>query len=213
MTKPVLYSSVYSTYGRTVQLVLEEKGVDYDTVEIDIFHDGGKAPEHLARHPYGKVPTIEHNGLKAYETLAINRYIEEALDGPSLEPDNLHDRIRMTQVISVINSYAFSPMIGKIVIQRLAMPLLGNSCDDAAVEAAVPDAKKALAAIESIMGGDPYLAGNTLSYADLLFIPIYHDMSQTPEGKEMFDASPAIKRWWQNVRGRPSVEKIVTNPS
>ena len=47
-----------------MRLALEEKGVGYDRVEVDLLGEPAQAPEHLARHPFGKVPAFEHDGCE-----------------------------------------------------------------------------------------------------------------------------------------------------
>ena len=64
MAKPIIYGPAYSTYARTVRLALEEKGVGYDLVEVDLLGEPAQAPEHLARPPFGKVPAFEHDGCE-----------------------------------------------------------------------------------------------------------------------------------------------------
>ena len=58
MAAPIIYGPALSTYVRTVRLVCEEKGAEYQLVEIDIMTGAHKSPEHLARHPFGRVPCI-----------------------------------------------------------------------------------------------------------------------------------------------------------
>ena len=84
MADPILYGPAFSTYARSVRLALEEKGVPYVLEEIDIFSGANATPEYLARQPFGKVPALEHDGFRLYETGAILRYVDEAFDGPSL---------------------------------------------------------------------------------------------------------------------------------
>ena len=55
MAQPIVYGPAYGTYAGTARLALEEKSVDYDLVEVDLIAGATKAPEHLARHPFGKV--------------------------------------------------------------------------------------------------------------------------------------------------------------
>ena len=64
MAKPIIYGPAYSTYARTVRLALEEKGVGYDPVEVDLLGEAAQAAEHLARHPFGKVRAFEHDGCE-----------------------------------------------------------------------------------------------------------------------------------------------------
>ena len=207
MAKPIIYGPGYSTYARTVRMTLEERGVDYDLVEVDLLTSAASTPEHLARQPFGKVPAFEHDGFALYETDAIIRYINEAFEGGvDLVPGDARSRARMTQVIGILNGYAYPSMIGQIFMQRAVMPMLGETADEAAITAAMPKAETAIAALEQLLDGQPYLAGDRLSLADLLLIPIYDYLSQTPEGQKLLGAAPNLQRWWEKVRTRPSVE-------
>jgi len=205
MSKQIVYGPTYSTFTRTVRLALAEKGVDYDLVEVDIFSGAHKTPEHLARHPFGKVPAFEHDGLALYETDAITRYINDAFDGPDLEPADARGRALMTQAMGIINAYAYPSIVGQIVIQRTVMPMLGEQSDEVAIESALPDARAALAALEALIGDSSYLAGDSLSRADLSLIPIYQYLAGTPEGEKLLADTPNLRRWWGNVEKRPSV--------
>ena len=125
MAKPIVYGPAYSTYARTARLALEEKGVDYDLVEVDLLGGAAKASAHLARHPFGKVPAFEHDGFALYETDAIMRYINAAFPGKDLEPDDAKGRARMAQVIFDANSFERMPV--------LADALEDAGCDDETV--------------------------------------------------------------------------------
>jgi glutathione S-transferase len=215
MAKPVVYGPAYSTFTRTVRLALEEKGADYDLVEVDTIKrlapDGGpgpgRSPEHLARHPFGKVPAFEHDGFALYETDAIIRYVNEAFPGTDLVPADIRSRARMTQAINVIAGYGYPSLITQIFVQRAVMPIMGKTSDEGAIAAALPQAETSLKALEQLIGGNSYLAGDRLSLADLLLIPIYDYVRQTPEGEKLLQATPNLRRWWDEVRTRPTVEK------
>jgi glutathione S-transferase len=206
MSKPIVYGPAYSTFARTVRLALEEKGVDYDLVEVDIFSGAHKSPEHQARHPFGKVPAFEHDGLCLYETDAITGYINDAFDGPDLDPEDAGGRALMAQAIGIVGAYAYPPIIGQIVIQRTVMPMLGEQSDEAAIEGALPDARTALAALEALVGDSAFVAGDRLSRADLFLIPVYAYLVGTPEGEGLLADTPNLRRWWSSVETRPSVE-------
>ena len=92
MAKPVVYGPPATAPRHTVRLALEEKGVDYDLVEIDLLTGAGQTPEYLARHPFGKVPAFEHDGFALYETDAITRYVNEAFAGTDLAPSDPRGR-------------------------------------------------------------------------------------------------------------------------
>ena len=101
-----LYGFDGSTYVRTVRMLLAEKGAQYDQVPVHVLKGEPRQPEHLARHPFGKVPVVDHDGFRILETSAIAPYLDELLPGPSFMPDNAKDRARMRMAIGIINSVA-----------------------------------------------------------------------------------------------------------
>ena len=80
-----LHGYRYSVYLRIAAMTLIEKGVAWTHVEVDPF-DEPIPQSYLALNPFGRVPTLVHDGFVLYETTAITRYIDEAFPGPSLQP-------------------------------------------------------------------------------------------------------------------------------
>jgi glutathione S-transferase len=207
MADPVIYGPAFSTYVRSVLLALEEKGVPYHLEQINILEGAHQTPEHRARHPFAKVPAFEHDGFELYETLAILRYVDETFDGPSLQPDDPRARARMTQVLAIVDAYAYPVCIGACVIQRLVVPLMGGTPDEDVVAAAVPQATTSVEALEALIDSNEFFAGDKLSLADLHVAPIYDYFSQTPEGERALAGTPNLRRWWDAVSQRESVQK------
>src|ERR1700753_4318147 len=85
-----------STYVRTVKMLLAEKGVtQFTQVPLNVLQGEPKLPEHLERHPFGKVPVLDHDGMRILETAAITRYLNDVLPGKSLVPGSARDRALM----------------------------------------------------------------------------------------------------------------------
>ena len=204
MAKPVLHGPGYSTYVRTARLALEEKGVEYDLNEINFIADG-IPDDQLARHPFGKVPALSHDDFEIYETVAIARYIDEAFDGPALQPSDGADRARMTQVCAILDSYTYPTAITGVFIQRAVMPMIGGETDEAAISAALPEAAKAMGVLNEMLGERDYLVGDGVTIADLHLVPIYDYFRQTPEGEGVLAETPALRRWWDTMSQRASV--------
>jgi glutathione S-transferase len=87
-------------------------------------------PEHLALHPFNRVPILRHGDFAVYETSAIASYIDEAFDGPRLTPQDVRQRARMNQWISAVNSYYYPYMIFHMTHERLVFPELGIASDE-----------------------------------------------------------------------------------
>ena len=99
----LLHGYRYSVYLRIVAMTLLEKGVPWEYVEIDPFEE--PVPEaYLALNPFGRVPTLVHDGFVLYETTAITRYIDEAFPGVSLQPAAARERARMNQIVAISDS-------------------------------------------------------------------------------------------------------------
>lgn len=207
MSDPVIYGPAFSTFTRSLRLALEEKGVPYRLEEINVMEGAHQTPEHLARQPFAKVPAFEHDGFELYETAAILFYVDETFEGPALQPATPRERAKTAQVLSIINAYAHSSCIRACFTQRVIMPMLGEKPDEDVVAAAVPEATTSMKALEAIIDGNEFFAGDKLSLADLYVAPVYDYFSQIPEGEKALAECPNLRRWWDAVSQRESVVK------
>jgi glutathione S-transferase len=208
MSQPIVYGPAYSTFARTARLALEEKGVPYELKEVDIMKGETQTPDYLARQPFAKVPAFQHDGFALYETAAIARYVDEAFPGPKLQPADAKKRARMAQIVSIVDSYGYGCMIGKVVWQRMVVPLMGGQPDEAVVKDATPMVEKCVAALEAVADGTgPYLCGSEVSLADLHLGPVMAYLNHTPEGQKAMAGAPKLTRWWKVFSQRPAVIK------
>jgi len=168
--------------------------------------------EQIERQPFAKVPAFEHDGFKLYEVTAIGRYVDEAFDGPSLQPSDVQARARMNQIISILDNYTYPCTVTQLVIQRLVMPMLGNQPDEAAIAAALPEIDKCMSTIAELRGNNTFLAGNQLSLADLHFAPIYDYFQSTPESEAILKKNPGLVDWWNEMSGRASIQNTPPMP-
>jgi len=210
MSEVTVYGAPYSTYVRAVRLALEEKGVPYDLVDVDILSEEGVPKEHYARQPFGKIPAFEHAGFPLHETTAINHYIDEAFDGPALMPGDARGRARANQVISLLDSHAYKACVWDVFVQRVFVPSKGGESDEETVAAGLKTAETCMTALEKIMGEGPYLAGRTVSLADLHAYPIFRYFLMTPDGSDAFKRHAKLCAWWETMSARPSVAATVS---
>ena len=77
MSEVIVYGVPGSPYVRAALLGFEEKGAPYRLHALGLGEE--KTPAHLVRHPFGRVPTIDHDGFALYETQAIIRYVDAAV--------------------------------------------------------------------------------------------------------------------------------------
>ena len=116
MGRATLYGADYSVYVRIARLALIEKNVDHELIPVDVFSPEGLPSWYLALNPFGRIPAFEHDGLVLYETAAIARYIDEAFQGRSLQPDDPRARAAMNQIVGLLDSYAYRTLVWDIYV-------------------------------------------------------------------------------------------------
>jgi glutathione S-transferase len=208
MARPIVYGPAGSTYVWSARLALAEKGVAHDLVEVTFA--GMREAEHLARHPFGKVPAFEHDGFALYETQAIMRYVDEAFAAAPLQPIDLHQFSRMNQIVGIVDAYAWPAIARGILFNRMLAPRLGLPVDEEAIEKAIPRAKLCLGEFARIAGDDEFLAGDRISLADLMVIPLVYYFARVPEGAGPLDEHPKLQTWARRIEDRQSFR--VTKP-
>ncbi len=205
MTNLTLLGLERSVYTRIARLALEEKSADYILEEVDIFVDGGPPKDYLKHNPFGKIPCLIHEDYCLYETGAITRYVDEFFTGSSLQPKELGSRARMNQIISVLDSYAYHPMVWEVFVQRIVVPEECGLPDEGIISSALQPIKIVLDQLDKWLGGREYLAGHSISLADIHCFPMLQYFAQTPEGLSLLDSYPSLTEWLSCMRARPSV--------
>ena len=199
-----------SVYTRIVRLALEEKRVPYRLTEVEIFGPDGVPTEHRLRHPFGRIPVLDHDGLSIFETAAITRYIDERFEGPRLQPVEAGARARMNQVIGVLDSYAYRPMVWGIFVQQVRLPMQGLPSDEQQITKSIGEASAALAFLEGLAPSSASLTGNEFSLADIHAYPMLCYLALAPEGAALLQQYHRLHEWLARMRGRASVQATVT---
>ena len=206
MPDPVVYGFPRSTFVKIVRMVLMHKDVWYQFHDLETVM--GKA-EHLALHPFNRVPILKHGDFFVYETSAIVAYVDEAFDGPRLTPSDARARARMNQWISAVNSYYYPYMIYHVTHERLVFPELGIASDEKVVAHALPKVEVGLGVIErELAHGQDYLLGANLTLADFYLLPCTFAFSLTHEGKALYPKFPAFCRWRERMENLPLTKKL-----
>lgn len=203
MSRIVVHGPALSTYVWSVRIALAEKGLDYEMPDFTFGQQ--RQPEHLARHPFAKVPAFEHDGFMLYETQAIVRYIDEAFPGPALQPADVRQRARMNQVIGIMDAYGWPSIAGGIMFNRLIAPKMGMACDEAAVHGAIPRAQLCIAEWERLLDGQPYMAGDAFTLADVMLAPLMLYTAFTAETRALMAEAPRLSAWIGRMRAHPSI--------
>jgi glutathione S-transferase len=199
----MLHGYHYSVYLRIARMAMLEKGVAWNHVEVDPFADEIPA-DYLALNPFGRVPTLDHDGFVLYETTAITRYIDEAFEGPRLQPETPRERARMNQIIAIADSYGYWPMVRQVFSQRV-FNARRRTPDEAVIAEGLARSRKVLAALEPLVGGGDFLVGDRLSLADLHLGAMIAYFTAAREGVTALGDYPKLGSWWATFRSRKSL--------
>jgi glutathione S-transferase len=200
----VIHSIPGSPYGRAVLIALEEKGCPYRLAPVA--PGTFRQPEHLARHPFGRVPVLEQGDFRLYETQAILRYLDRILPEPALTPADPRSAARMDQLMNINDWYLFQGVGNVIGFQRVVGPrLMGLTPDEAVIAAAMPKAHDVFEALARQLGDQDFFVGDRMSLADILIAPQLDFFAGTPEWATLTGPRPNLCAWLDRVNARPSL--------
>lgn len=190
-----LHGYQYSIYLRIVRMALAAKGVPYDRIEVNPFSES--VPENYMKlNPFGRVPTLVHDGFVLYETTAITRYIDEAFEGPALQPEAPRSRARMAQIVAIIDADGYWPMVRQVFSQRIFDPRLGTLSDEREILAGIEGSEKVLNVLEGIAIEGMQLNGEDMTLADIHLAPVIAALTAAPEGEVLLARYVKLHAWW-----------------
>ena len=200
-----LYGFSVSNYYNMVKLALLEKGLPFE--EVPFY--AGKSPEALAISPRGKVPVLRVEQGFVNETAVILEYIEQSQKGTPLLPSDPFERAQVLALAKEIELYIELP---------------GRACyGEAFFGAPVPDAIKDKTKTELLLGFAslerhgkfaPYVAGDSLSIADLYFlysVPLACAVAHKLFGIDLLADMPAAKALLERLEQNPNVQRIAAD--
>ncbi|MGJ5630155.1 glutathione S-transferase family protein [Nostoc sp. CALU 1950] len=204
MAEIKVYSAVVCPYAHRSRLVLQEKGVEFDLIEINLQNK----PEGFTDiSPYGKVPAIAHNNNRVWESAVINEYLNEVFPNPPLLPSSPIAKAQARIWIDFANT-RFVP----------AFSTLLRSSDIQQQEAAKKELYQHLEFIENealgkLSGDGPYWFGESVSLVDFTFYPWFERWPALKHyrGFGIPEEFTRLRQWKKAVKQRDSVVAIANS--
>ena len=181
----ILYDAARCPYCARVRLVLAEKGLAYEPVEIDL---DDRPAWIYAKNPLGKVPVLEEDGgLVLPESVVIVEYLEERFPEPPLWPADPAERALGRLLVEQFDS-------------RLGDAYYALRRGEAGSEARVG---RCLEGLDASLAERPYLSGAEYGLADIAYFP-WLPRARARLGIDL-EPYPAISGWLDRLAGRPAV--------
>jgi glutathione S-transferase len=221
-------------------LPLFEKGLDFQSVYVNLHKFEQHQPLFLALNPDGQVPVLDHDGVIITQTTAINEYYEDAFpDAPPLRPNNPEGNARMRiwnkfvdeHVMNFVSIHGWHRMVGIIARniesgefeqlleniplheQREKWRTARSGFSQADLDNATRKIGVALAKVEAQLAETPWLAGEMYTLADINFYSHCGMMVDRmfPE-MEVDSRFPRLVDWRERVTARPATQEALNMP-
>jgi len=199
MAKLRLISFPLCPYVQRAAILLLEKGVEFERVDIDL---ANKPDWFLKLSPLGKVPVlvVEQDGREEvlFESAVIAEYLDEVLE-PKLHPADPLEKARHRAWIEFASAtladiYGFYTATDRETFES-KREALGAKFER----------------LEQQLGDGPFFAGERFSIVDAAFAPAlrYFDLFDRLTDHRLLDGKPKLQAWRRALAERPSVRNAV----
>lgn len=178
-----LYGGVVSR-ATIVQWYLEELQVPYEFVQLDLKAGEHQQPEFLEINPMGKVPAIEDEGFKLWESGAILLYLAQK---HGKMPSSIKQQAEIYQWILFANSTLSSGIFNETTREKETPQLLHP--------------------IDTRLQQHPYIMGTEFTIVDVAVGSVLSYIQMM--FKFDYTSYPGVKRYVEEIMSRPAFQKIM----
>jgi glutathione S-transferase len=178
-----LYDADRCPYCARVRIVLAEKGIEYETVAIDL---DDRPAWIFEKNPLGRVPVVEEDTFVLAESAVIDEYLNERYPDPALWPADPGERA-----------------LGRMLVFRfdeLSRPYYALRRGE---EGAAERFDAALAELDGVLEDQPFLSGREFGLADIAYVPWVLRARDRMEVE--LTPFPALADWVARLEQRPSI--------
>ena len=188
-----LYSGTVDPYSQRCRIVLYEKGMDFQIIDVDMFN---KMEDISVINPYGKVPALVERDLILYEANIINEYIDERFPPPQLMPADPVMRARARLFLHRFENELFSH-IG--VIEFGAQK---------AADKARQAIRDNLTQLSAVFAKQKYMLGDEFSMLDVAIAPLLWRLDHY--GIQMGKEAAPLMKYAERLFSRPAYIEAMT---
>ncbi len=198
-----LYDFLPCPFGQKIRIILAEKGLSYELVQIDFAQGEQRKPDFLRLNPFGRVPVLVDEDTTVYDSTIIAEYLEDEYPEPPLLPavgaSALRARARTWEDFA---DTSFTPQVGQLM-GEMGKP--EGDRDPARLQRIHRSIERALDFLNHELQGQEYLA-QQFSIADIGFVPrlvVLKDLGLDP-GQNRAN----VEAWLNRMIDRPSIQSL-----
>ncbi|WP_287421384.1 glutathione S-transferase [Reinekea sp.] len=200
-----LYGFTVSNYFNMVKMALLEKDIDFEFVDTKPTQEG----DYLAKSPMGKVPCLETSEGFISETDVIFDYLEDLGQGQALMPASAYEKAKVRELIKQLELYIELP-----ARTCFAEAFFGGTVSEETKDKARASLKKGVECIKRTGKFSPYIAGDTFTYADIMFmysVSLAGACAKRVLGMDLLEDLPEAKALSELLASRASAQKIAAD--
>ena len=201
-----IYWSPLSTPANKVRMCANLLGIEYESVTVDLRGGEQKKPEYLEISPFGKVPAIDDDGYRLFESNAIVKYLCRREDSP-LYPTALQAQGRVDAWCDFAASM-LTPAMGRIFFNKILAPMLGMESNQESLNDGLRFVGNYLPVLEKQLASQANLASDALTIADLAVLNGF-DLSEICEVD--ISAAPRLCEWRAELRSQDFYQSVHTH--
>ncbi|MFO0551230.1 MAG: glutathione S-transferase family protein [Polyangiaceae bacterium] len=198
-----LHGFPMSPNARRAQITLEEVGAPYEYVTVDLMQGAQRSEGYLGLNPNARIPTLVDGDLVVWESHAICQYLAAKYPDKHLDAENPVERAQISQWL-FINAAHFGPSAAGIFANTIRLP--EDQRIPRIVENGRAEVTKVLGIMDRTLAKAEHLAAGRFTLVEISFAPSLAFLPMLG-----FDLSkyPNVGAWFERLRARPSVKKVL----
>lgn len=197
-----LYGMGVSFNVSKVRYCLNYLNLKYDWVQTNLMAGENQTPEFLSISPTGKIPAVEIDGFKLFESNSIIRYLA-AINNSSIYPLDAKKRALIDAWMDYIAIHV-AHALGRVLFNRVFAPMSNQKVDSESIRVGLEFLGKYFPVLEKQLSKNTYLAGKEFSLADMCLLAVL-DPCELAEIN--IDRFPSLKKWRANLKPQPFYQK------
>lgn len=201
-----LYGIPQSSNVAKVRYCLSFLNLDYELIETSPSHGGTRTEEFLAINPTGKIPAIDVDGFKLFESNTINRYLA-TINHSTIYPVNAKERA-MVDAWMDYGSMHIGAAMSRVFFNRVLAPKFKLEVDESSLKTGLEFLDKFLPTVERQLSKKKYFALNEFSLADITLLAV---LDPCELSEISLDAYPNIVKWRNQRKAESFYQKCYTD--
>jgi len=198
-----IYGFDFSSPANKVRFAANAMGLAYTYRTVNLMAGEQKTPEFLKLNPIGRVPAIDDDGFKVFESGTIIKYLAQKNNSP-LYPKDLQKRTMVDQWMDFANIHV-GPALARITFNRVMYKFINAEKDERSLNDGIKFLGQFLPLLEKQLKENKYLAGSEMTLADINLLAVLDPCELSSVDLSSY---PALNAWRKNLKSQSFYTKV-----